>query len=82
MSGLFWFCVFLFHRYKQSQSKYWKFNVDHYVMKHHQPILNYYITNIVKTFKVMILHWPPFDDAPLPHPLFLMPKVKGLKITK
>jgi hypothetical protein len=65
-----------------SKAKYWKFNVDHYVMEHHQPILNYYITNIIETFKVMILHWLPFDDAPLPHPLFLMPKVKGFKITK
>jgi hypothetical protein len=51
-------------------------------MEHHQPLFNYYITNTIETFKVMILHWPPFDDAPLPHSLFLMPKVKGFKITK
>jgi len=54
--GLFWFCVFFFHRYKQSQSKYWKFDVDHYVMEHHKLVLNYYITDIIKIFKVMILH--------------------------
>jgi hypothetical protein len=82
MFGHFWFCVFLFHRYKQSQSKYWKFDVDHYVMEHHWLIVNYYITNIIETFKVMILHWPPFDDAPLPHPLFFMLKVKRFKNKK
>jgi hypothetical protein len=51
-------------------------------MEHHQPIVNYYITDIIETFKMMILHWPPFDDAPLPHPLFLTPKVKSFKIKK
>lgn len=30
----------------------------------------------------MTLHQPQFDDAPLPHPLFLTPKVKGFNVTK
>jgi hypothetical protein len=51
-------------------------------MEHHWPIVNYYITDIIETFKVMIFHWLPFDDAPLPHPLFLTPKVKSFKIKK
>jgi hypothetical protein len=30
----------------------------------------------------MIFHQPPFDDVSSPHPFFLMPKVKGVKVTK
>jgi hypothetical protein len=33
-------------------------------------------------YKLMIFHQLPFDDASLPHPFFLMPKVKGFKVTK
>jgi len=82
MFGLFLFCAFLSHRYKQSQSKNWKFNIDHYVMEHHWLVVNYYITNIIEIFKVMILHRPPFDDATLFHPFFWTPKVKSFKIKK
>ncbi len=30
----------------------------------------------------MMLHQPTFDDAPLPHPLFLMPKAKSFNIVE
>jgi hypothetical protein len=30
----------------------------------------------------MIFHQPPFDYVFLPHPFFMMPKVKGFKVTK
>jgi hypothetical protein len=33
-------------------------------------------------FIMMILHQPPFDDAPIPHPFFLMPKVKRFNVIK
>jgi len=33
-------------------------------------------------YKLTINHQPPFDDASLFHPFFLMPKVKGFKVTK
>lgn len=31
---------------------------------------------------MMILHQPPFDDAPILHPFFVMPKVKGFNVMK
>jgi hypothetical protein len=33
-------------------------------------------------YKVVIMHWPPFDDMPLLHPFFLTPKVKGFNVIK
>jgi hypothetical protein len=33
-------------------------------------------------YRMMILHQPPFDDAPIPHPFFLMLKVKGFNVIK
>ncbi len=49
-------------------------------MEHHWIVVNYYIKDIIETYKVMIMHLFPYDDAPLPHPFFLTLKVKGFNV--
>jgi hypothetical protein len=39
-----------------------------------------YITNVIKMYKIMILHWPTIDDVISPHPFFLNPKANAFKI--
>jgi hypothetical protein len=40
----------------KASKKIWKFDVDNCVLEHHWPIINYHITDVIKTYKVMILH--------------------------
>jgi len=49
-------------------------------VEHHWIVVNYYIKNIIETYKVMNMHPLPFDDVPLPQPFFLTPKVKGFNV--
>ncbi len=51
-------------------------------MEHHRVVVNYYIKDLIEMYKMMIMHWPPFDDTHLFHPFCLAPKVKGFNVIK
>jgi hypothetical protein len=53
----------------------WKFDVSHCGVDDQKPFVDYYIPNVVQTYKVLMEHQPKWHDY-FPHLLFLFPKTR------
>lgn len=76
--SLFGLCVcFFFTSINKVNQKNQKLNVNHYALEHHHLIVNYYIIDVIETYKAVILHRFVFIDSLL-HPFYFTLKIKYL----
>ena len=62
-------------RYQQGFSKNYFFDSNHCASEDFRPAVNVYVTDVINTYKALMLHRP-ILDGPGPHPIFLSPKTK------